>query len=139
MEATDATIERLTRAVVGDRTYEEQVHEERELSETAVLRLDHVSAENDKGLPAIKEVSFDIREGEIFGIAGVAGNGQRELAEMIAGLRPVKSGKLLLKEKDVTGTSVKQRIRDGISFIPGTGRFMRMHQGQKKDLIFIRW
>lgn len=125
MEAKDATIERLTRAVVGDRTYKEQVHEERELSDTVVLRLDHVSAENDKGLPAIKEVSFDIREGEIFGIAGVAGNGQRELAEMIAGLRPAKSGKLLLKEKDVTGTSVKQRIRDGISFIPED----RLHMG----------
>ena len=125
MEAKEATVERLTRAVVGDRDYEEHQHEIRVLPENVILQLDSVIAENDKGLAAIKDVSFDIREGEIFGIAGVAGNGQRELAEMIAGLRPAKSGSILLKGENVTRSSIKQRIRSGISFIPED----RLHMG----------
>ena len=125
MEAKDATVERLTRAVVGDRDYEEHHHESRVLPENVILQLDSVIAENDKGLAAIKNVSFDIREGEIFGIAGVAGNGQRELAEMIAGLRPAKSGEILVKGDNVTTSSIKQRIRNGISFIPED----RLHMG----------
>lgn len=125
MEAKDATVERLTKAVVGDRTHEEQIYEKQELKEQVVLQLDHVTAENDKGLPAVKDVTLDIREGEIFGIAGVAGNGQRELAELIAGLRPVKGGTVTLKGQDVTSASIRQRIREGISFIPED----RLHVG----------
>jgi simple sugar transport system ATP-binding protein len=125
MEAKDATVERLTRAVVGDRTQEEQEYILQPLKEKKVLELEHVTAHNDKGLPAVKDITMDIREGEIFGIAGVAGNGQRELAELIAGLRPVKSGCVKLHGKDMTGASVKQRIRQGISFIPED----RLHVG----------
>src|SRR5690606_20625 len=50
-----------------------------------VVTLEHVSAMNDKGLPALKDVSLQIRSGEIVGIGGVAGNGQRELAEVVTG------------------------------------------------------
>lgn len=125
MEAKDATVERLTRAVVGDRRQEEHIQRQQELKEKMVLKLEHVTAHNDKGLPAVRDVSLDIREGEIFGIAGVAGNGQRELAELIAGLRPVKAGTVSLNGENVTSVSIKQRIRAGISFIPED----RLHVG----------
>ncbi len=125
MEAKDATLERLTHAVVGDREYVEHVNRQRELSSRSVLRLNNVTAKNDKGLPAVQDVTLDIREGEIFGIAGVAGNGQRELAELIAGLRPTTGGTVCLGDRDVTKASIRERIRAGISFIPED----RLHTG----------
>jgi simple sugar transport system ATP-binding protein len=78
-----------------------------------VLSVEAVDAINDKGLPALKEVSFTIREGEILGVAGVAGNGQRELAEVVTGLRQVKSGRILVYDTDVTNHSPLDVIRQG--------------------------
>ena len=83
-----------------------------------VFAMDEVSAQNDRGLPALNNISLSIRPGEIFGIAGVAGNGQRELSEVIAGLRPITEGTVLLDGKDISKASVKQHIREGIAFIP---------------------
>jgi ABC-type uncharacterized transport system ATPase subunit len=59
-----------------------------------LLRVDGVSAEDDLGTPALDSVSFDVRAGEIVGIAGVAGNGQEELVEVLAGQRPASAGRL---------------------------------------------
>ena len=55
------------------------------------LKMDNVSAHNDKGIPALRGLSLQLRSGEIVGVAGVAGNGQRELAEIICGLRPTRN------------------------------------------------
>ncbi len=68
---------------------------------------------------------MDIRAGEIFGIAGVAGNGQKELTEAIAGLRKVESGKVMVNSEDVTGLSIRKHIDKGVSFIPED----RLHMG----------
>ena len=59
-----------------------------------LLSLKNVSAESDRGLPALRDVSLDVRAGEIVGIAGVAGNGQTELEEVIAGLRSATHGEM---------------------------------------------
>ena len=83
-----------------------------------VLRVADLQAENDKGLPALRGVSFAVREGEILGIAGVAGNGQRELAEAITGLRRVSGGHVLLNGRRVTNCSPLQMIEAGVSHIP---------------------
>jgi len=83
------------------------------------LRLDNVSALNDKGLPALKNVSFGIRSGEIMGVAGVAGNGQRELAEVVTGLRPVTEGEILLRERPMTKRSPFDFIQQGVAHVPG--------------------
>lgn len=83
-----------------------------------VLELRNASAMGDRGMMTVKDVSFEICEGEILGIAGVAGNGQKELAEVIAGLRPLKSGRLYVKNKDCTGADCKRLIDAGISYIP---------------------
>jgi len=75
----------------------------------AVLRLTDVSASNTRGLKALDQVSFEIRAGEVFGIAGVDGNGQAELAEAIAGLRPVDSGRIYVSDEDMTQASISER------------------------------
>ena len=83
-----------------------------------VLKLDKVNAINNKGLQALKEVSFEIKGGEILGIAGVAGNGQKELSEVITGLRHVKGGSIYFKGDNITKESVKKIIDRNIAFIP---------------------
>lgn len=83
-----------------------------------VLKLSDVCAINDKGLPALDKVSFEIRGGEILGIAGVAGNGQKELSEVITGLRKVSSGKIMFKNDDITKESVRKIIDRNVAFIP---------------------
>ncbi len=90
-----------------------------------VLTVEALCARNDKGLPALQGVSFAVHRYEIVGIAGVAGNGQRELAEVITGLRPATSGRVLLRGHDVTNRSPRQAIELGLSHIPED----RMHTG----------
>jgi len=83
------------------------------------LEIAGLTANNDKGLPALKGVDFSISEGEILGIAGVAGNGQRELAEVITGLRPASGGRVAVRGVDITNTSPRDAINAGVSHIPG--------------------
>ncbi len=83
-----------------------------------LLVLRHVCADNDKGLPALRQLSLVVRRGEILGIAGVAGNGQRELAEVITGLRDIKTGEILINGRDRTSSSPLQMIESGVGHIP---------------------
>ena len=83
-----------------------------------VLKLDKVNAKNDKGLTALDDVSFEIKSGEILGIAGVAGNGQKELSEVITGLRKVTKGNIFFKNDDITKESVQKIIDRNVAFIP---------------------
>ena len=93
----------------------------REPTETGapVLTVANVSALNNKGLPALKNISLTLHSKEILGVAGVAGNGQRELAEVITGLRPTTAGRILLGSKELTNKSPRQFIEQGIAHIPG--------------------
>jgi len=84
----------------------------------AVLRLDQLHVANDKGLPAVKNLSLDVRAGEILGIAGVSGNGQRELAEAVAGMRHVTGGAIQVAGRNATNHSPAQVIAAGVAFIP---------------------
>ena len=69
-------------------------------------------------VPTVDKISFSIKKGEILGIAGVTGNGQYELMEAIMGIMPIKSGKIFLNNKDITKSSICERIDAGISYIP---------------------
>ncbi len=82
-----------------------------------VLEVNDVRAENDKGVPALRGVSLHIRSGEILGIAGVAGNGQRELAQVITGLRPC-TGSIKINGKEVSNAPPITAIRSGVSYVP---------------------
>lgn len=84
----------------------------------AILRVEDLRARNDKNLPALRGVSFDVRRGEIFGIAGVAGNGQRELVETLTGLRPAEGGRVYLQGRDITADSPRARVDGGLACIP---------------------
>jgi ABC-type uncharacterized transport system ATPase subunit len=83
-----------------------------------ILQVEDLSALSDKGFLALNGVSFSIREGEIFGIAGVSGNGQHELAEVLAGLRKAEGGKVILEGKNITHSSSLERWRLGVGYIP---------------------
>ncbi len=84
----------------------------------AVLEFIDVSAYNDKGSLALDHISFAVRSGEILGIAGVAGNGQTELEEVLAGMRRVRGGKITIRGKDMTNASPREFIEMGVGCIP---------------------
>ncbi|HRF90254.1 MAG TPA: ABC transporter ATP-binding protein [Desulfobacter postgatei] len=83
-----------------------------------VLSVRNIHVTGDKGLVAVKNVSFDLYKNEIFGVAGVAGNGQRELAEAITGIRAIDSGKVLINNRDITNLSPRQIYDNGVSHVP---------------------
>ncbi len=83
-----------------------------------VLDLHDVAAENDRGLPALRTFSLQVREGEIVGVAGVAGNGQSELAQVITGLRKVTSGKILINGEDLANKDPRSAIRRHVAHVP---------------------
>jgi general nucleoside transport system ATP-binding protein len=83
-----------------------------------ILQVDNLSASSDKCVTAVKDVSFTVHEGEIFGIAGVSGNGQQELAEVIAGLRLAEEGNVVLDGENITKKSCLARWKKGVGYIP---------------------
>lgn len=83
-----------------------------------VLRLRDVVVLDDRGLVAVNGVSLDVRAGEIVAIAGVQGNGQTELVEAIAGMRPVVSGTITLGERDITNVTPRHALNAGLGHIP---------------------
>lgn len=83
-----------------------------------ILAMESVDAENDRGLPALRGVDLMVGRREIFGIAGVAGNGQRELAEVATGLRSIKSGRIRLEGFELSGCSPAEFARAGVGHIP---------------------
>ncbi len=83
-----------------------------------VLELEGTSAVGDRGHLALREATVGLRRGEIVGVAGVAGNGQRELAEVIAGLRTVAAGSIRLDGKDITGLGPRARWAHGVAYVP---------------------
>jgi simple sugar transport system ATP-binding protein len=87
-----------------------------------VLDVHGVSALNDKDLPALREISFSVAKGEIVGIAGVSGNGQRELVEVLCGIRPAQAGATNLLGKDIGNRTPKEIINQGIGLIPEDSR-----------------
>jgi simple sugar transport system ATP-binding protein len=87
-----------------------------------VLEVQHLSVYDEKGVKAVRDVSFSVHEGEIFGIAGVSGNGQQPLAEALAGLRKAAEGKVLLDGRDITRLPALARWKQGVGYIPSEQR-----------------
>jgi simple sugar transport system ATP-binding protein len=94
-----------------------------------ILEVKDIDALNDRELPALKKVSLQVRQGEILGVAGVSGNGQKELVEVIAGLRRATNGKVIVGGHDLTNAPPRRAIDQGLSYIPedrqGVGLLMR--------------
>ena len=83
-----------------------------------ILSIEKLNVYNKQDFQVVKDVSLEVHSGEIVAIAGVAGNGQVEIADAIAGLVPVRSGKILLNGRDITNLSIRERTTEGISYIP---------------------
>lgn len=97
----------------------------RELNADPVLEVIDVHAQGNRGVKMLNGISFSIRKGEIFGIAGVSGNGQKELAEVLNGLRRVDQGNILINHWNITNHTPLQIIRQGMGYIPEN----RTHEG----------
>ena len=88
--------------------------------EKALFEVHHLSVRNEDGVYALNDISFDLNGGEILGVAGVAGSGQKELCETVAGLMHAEKGAILYKKENIVGKSPREIIKMGISmsFIP---------------------
>jgi general nucleoside transport system ATP-binding protein len=82
------------------------------------FRVEDLTAVSDRGVPAIRGISFELRQGEILGIAGVEGNGQSELVEVLAGTRRASGGRVLLGDRDVTAANAREERELGVGHIP---------------------
>ena len=113
----DTSVTELARMMVGEQEWGEIKLPPREKGRV-VLEVRNLQALNDKGVMALQGISFTIREGEILGIAGVAGNGQKELVEVITGLRKASSGQVLLDGEDITNCPPGEIIQKGVAHVP---------------------
>lgn len=95
-----------------------------------VLSVESVTAENDKGLTALRNISLQVRSGEILGLAGVAGNGQNELAQAICGMRKVTQGKIIVNGDEIQNEPTSTSIHHGVAYIPED----RTHVGSSPNL-----
>jgi len=110
------TGEKLAELMVG-RKVVFRVEKKRQEPGDTVLKVHEVSALNNKGVPALNKLSLEVRQGEILGIAGVAGNGQSELAQVITGLRSC-TGSILVNGEEVANKEPSKAIHSGVSHIP---------------------
>ncbi len=111
-----ATASEIARLMTGEERVLDVEH--RTVTGAPALELSGVSALNDRGIEALHDVDLTVRSGEILGIAGVSGNGQSELAEVICALRPLRSGSITLDGADLASLSVRAVTDIGVGHIP---------------------
>lgn len=124
LPASRADKRSLARMMVG-RDVEFRVRREPQRPGDEALRVERLSAEGDRGAAALRGISFTIRSGEILGVAGVAGNGQRELVEVLTGLRRPTGGRILALGGEITNLDAGAIDRAGVAHIPED----RIHMG----------
>lgn len=117
LETKKTTMEEIAKLMVG-REVLFQVEKEESHSKDVVLELNNIKTLSDRILLAINGVSLKVRAGEILGVAGIEGNGQTELAEVVTGLRPLVSGEIVFYGRNISQTSPRERREIGISNIP---------------------
>jgi general nucleoside transport system ATP-binding protein len=124
VEAADATPRSLAALMVGREIELGRQNGHRDVGDTC-LELERLSAQGDRGLAAVRDVSLELRRGEIVAVAGVAGNGQRELAETIAGMRAPTGGAIRIAGRKLRGGDAREAIAAGVAYVPedrlGTG------------------
>ena len=124
--ASGATTSSLTALMVGrEIDVARPLEGSRPLPDVHVLEVEDLTVTGDRGETAVNEVSFSIREGEIVGLAGVAGNGQRELAEALSGMREIRAGSIRVAGRRLDGGDPREAILAGVAHVPedrlGTG------------------
>ena len=127
-QTADATKADLARWMVGREVDFRPAIEDVQKGEIR-LKIENVSCRSDRGTPGLQEVDLEVSSGEILGIAGVSGNGQRELAEVITGLREKTSGRIELDGEDISDLPPIERTDRSLSYIPEE----RMRDGMIKE------
>jgi len=117
VDAADTSQEALAELMVGREVLLDVDHGTAETGDV-VASVSDVVVEDDRGVRAVNDVSFEVRGGEVFGIAGVDGNGQSELIEAVTGLRTPDAGEIRFRGEDVAATSRRERIDAGMAYIP---------------------
>jgi ABC-type uncharacterized transport system ATPase subunit len=117
LDTADTNEKQLARLMVG-RDIINNLSKKNAENNEVILEVKNLTVLDDRKLPKLKNVSFQLKSGEILGFAGVAGNGQRELAESITGLRKSESGKVIIQGKDMTNKSPVEFLKRGLAYIP---------------------
>ena len=117
VETSEHSSDDFARMMVG-RDVLFQLDKENVSTGQSVLEVSDLCAENDRGIEAVSGVDLTIDEGEIVGLAGVSGNGQKELAEALAGVRETTGGSVEVTGADVTNARPRRFIDSGVSFVP---------------------
>ncbi len=117
VQVADTSEEVLASMMVG-RSVSFSVKKQTRQPGEAILEVQNLIVRDNRGLKAVDGLSFKVRRGEILGIAGVDGNGQKEMVEALNGLRKVESGSIIVKEREVTNSSTADIIRSGVCTIP---------------------
>ena len=113
----DTTSRELARLMIGEEL-ELATRGPRRAAGDPVLRLVGIEADDERGAHVLRGIELDVREGEILGLAGVTGNGQRELAEVVVGVRHPRAGHVLFGGREITGWPTRRRIEAGIGYVP---------------------
>lgn len=117
LDVKDTTAEELAAKMVGRHVSFKVAKENVKIGKT-VLKVDNLRVEDNRGIEAVKGVSFEVRQGEILGIAGVDGNGQSQLVEAITGLRKVKAGRIFCNGQDITSWKPRKVFQANVGHIP---------------------
>lgn len=118
VNTADVNQKMLATMMVGRETFGVTRQLELKPEEKTLLEIKNLCVMNDQGLPALKNVSLSVNAGEILGIAGVGGNGQKELSEALCGVRSCSGGSILLEGQEMTGKQPAEFTRAGIGRIP---------------------
>ena len=126
VDAAPSTPRSLATLMVGREVdFAPPLEQARRLADVQALEVDGLTVSGDRGEIAVNDVSFALREGEIVGVAGVAGNGQRELAEALSGMRDIDAGSVRISGRLLRGGDPREAIRAGVAHVPedrlGTG------------------
>lgn len=113
----DTTEEQMAEMMVG-REVSFQVDKDEAKPTDVVLSIQNLNVKSNRKLPAVKNLSLEVKRGEILCVAGIDGNGQTELIEAITGLRKIESGKIWINNKSIEKSSVRHRTLEGIGHIP---------------------
>ena len=116
-EPQEVTQQDLAAMMVG-RDVSLRVEKERARPGEPVLEVENLTVRDERGITAVRDVSFTVRAGEVLGIAGVQGNGQTELAQVLTGLRAPESGRVLLDGEPIPFRDPRYLIEHGVAHIP---------------------
>jgi ABC-type uncharacterized transport system ATPase subunit len=123
LERSEADVDVITNLMIGRAV--PAIKREKSAPGEKVLEAEGLTVEDDRGEEAVRDLSLALAAGEIVGVAGVTGNGQRELSEALAGLRPPTQGRISVEGADLAGRACRAFVRAGVGFVPedrlGTG------------------